>query len=198
MKKYKNYIIIALAVIAFCVSICFVPIDATRFIPAIESQVTKDLGIKIHIEKLILRFGPSLKVKAPVMHMMYEDGQKFGQFDNVKFFIPWSSLFKNDVVVKRLYADKLIVKVKSNDKYLPAFVEKLNAKDFNETPDVTLKSYSVCYYDKDLEKHFKLVGSDLNLAKLVNYKNLSVKTIGEFFFFFLKYISYDVSIFLNI
>ena len=27
---------------------------------------------------------------------------------------------------------------------------------------------------KDLEKHFKLVGSDLNLAKLVNYKNLSV------------------------
>ena len=174
MKKYKNYIIIALAVIAFCVSICFVPIDATRFIPAIESQVTKDLGIKIHIEKLILRFGPSLKVKAPVMHMMYEDGQKFGQFDNVKFFIPWSSLFKNDVIVKRLYADKLIVKVKSNDKYLPAFVEKLNAKDFNETPDVTLKSYSVCYYDKDLEKHFKLVGSDLNLAKLVNYKNISV------------------------
>ena len=117
MKKYKNYIITVLAVIVFCVSICFVPIDATRFIPAIESQVTKDLGIKIHIEKLILRFGPSLKVKAPVMHMMYEDGQKFGQFDNVKFFIPWSSLFKNDVVVKRLYADKLIVKVKSNDKY---------------------------------------------------------------------------------
>ena len=198
MKKYKNYIIIAFAVIAFCVSICFVPIDATRFIPAIESQVTKDLGIKIHIEKLILRFGPSLKVKAPVMHMMYEDGQKFGQFDNVKFFIPWSSLFKNDVVVKRLYADKLIVKVKSNDRYLPAFVEKLNAKDFNETPDVTLKSYSVCYYDKDLEKHFKLVGSDLNLAKLVNYKNLSVKTIGEFFINDKKYISYDVSIVPNI
>ena len=198
MKKYKNYIIIALAVIAFCVSICFVPIDATRFIPAIESQVTKDLGIKIHIEKLILRFGPSLKVKAPVMHMMYEDGQKFGQFDNVKFFIPWSSLFKNDVIVKRLYADKLIVKVKSNDKYLPAFVEKLNAKDFNETPDVTLKSYSICYYDKDLEKHFKLVGSDLNLAKLVNYKNLSVKTIGEFFINDKKYISYDVSIVPNI
>lgn len=198
MKKYKNYIITVLAVIAFCVSICFVPIDATRFIPAIESQVTKDLGIKIHIEKLILRFGPSLKVKAPVMHMMYEDGQKFGQFDNVKFFIPWSSLFKNDVVVKRLYADKLIVKVKSNDKYLPAFVEKLNAKDFNETPDVTLKSYSVCYYDKDLEKHFKVVGSDLNLAKLVNYKNLSVKTIGEFFINDKKYISYDVSIVPNI
>ncbi len=198
MKKYKNYIIIALAVIAFCVSICFVPIDATRFIPAIESQVTKDLGIKIHIEKLILRFGPTLKVKAPVMHMMYEDGQKFGQFDNVKFFIPWSSLFKNDVVIKRLYAGRLIVKVKSNDKYLPALVEKLNAKDFNETPDVTLKSYSICYYDKDLEKHFKLVGSGLNLAKLVNYKNLSVKTIGEFFINDKKYISYDVSIVPNI
>ena len=102
MKKYRNFIIIFFVVLAFCISICFVPIDATRFIPAIEAQVTKDLGVKIHIERLILRFGPSLKVKAPVMHIMYEDGQKFGQFDNVKFFIPWASLFKDDVIVKRL------------------------------------------------------------------------------------------------
>lgn len=198
MKKYRNYIIIALAIIAFCVSICFVPIDATRFVPAIEAQVTKDLGIKIHIEKLILRLGPSLKVKAPMMHMMYEDGQKFGQFDNVKFFIPWSSLFRNDVMVKRLYADKLIVKVKSNDKYLPALVERLNAKDFNETPNVTLRTYSVCYYDKDLEKHFKVNGTNLNLTKLINYKNLSFKAIGDFTINDKKYISYDISVVPNI
>ena len=198
MKKYRNYIIIALAIIAFCVSICFVPIDATRFVPAIEAQVTKDLGIKIHIEKLILRLGPSLKVKAPMMHMMYEDGQKFGQFDNVKFFIPWSSLFRNDVIVKRLYADKLIVKVKSNDKYLPALVERLNAKDFNETPNVTLRAYSVCYYDKDLEKHFKVNGTNLNLTKLINYKNLSFKAIGDFAINDKKYISYDISVVPNI
>lgn len=198
MKKYRNYIIIALAIIAFCVSICFVPIDATRFVPAIEAQVTKDLGIKIHIEKLILRLGPSLKVKAPTMHMMYEDGQKFGQFDNVKFFIPWSSLFRNDVIVKRLYADKLIVKVKSNDKYLPALVERLNAKDFNETPNVTLRTYSVCYYDKDLEKHFKVNGTNLNLTKLINYKNLSFKAIGDFAINDKKYVSYDISVVPNI
>ena len=70
MKKYRNYIISFVVILAFCISICFIPIDATRFIPSIESQVTKDLGIKIHIEKLILRLGPQLKVKAPVMHMM--------------------------------------------------------------------------------------------------------------------------------
>ena len=102
MKKYRNFIIIFFVVLAFCISICFVPIDATRFIPAIEAQVTKDLGVKIHIERLILRFGPSLKVKAPVMHIMYEDGQKFGQFDNVKFFIPWASLFKDYMLISSL------------------------------------------------------------------------------------------------
>ena len=48
MKKYRNFIIIFFVVLAFCISICFVPIDATRFIPAIEAQVTKDLGVKIH------------------------------------------------------------------------------------------------------------------------------------------------------
>ena len=102
MKKYKLYAVLSFIFIAFCVSICFIPIDASRLIPAIESQVTKDLGINIHIEKLILRLGPSLKVKAPTMHLLYRDGQKFGQFDNVKFFIPWSSLFHNDAVIKRL------------------------------------------------------------------------------------------------
>lgn len=198
MKKYKNYIIIGLALIAFCISICFVPIDASRLIPAIEKQVTKDMGIKIHIEKLILRFGPSLKVKAPVMHVMYEDGQKFGQFDNVKFFIPWSSLLKNDTVVKRIYADKFIVKASSTDKYLEGFICKLQEKDFEETPDVTFKNYSITYYDKALDKRYRIAGPNLELSKVLSFKNLKLKTIGEFFINDKKYMTYDVSVLPNI
>ena len=198
MKKYRNYIIAAFVILAFCISICFVPIDASRFIPAIESQVTKDLGINIHIEKLILRFGPSLKVKAPIMHMMYEDGQKFGQFDNVKFFIPWSSLLKNDVIVKRIYADKFIVKLNSDDKYLNDFVNRLKSKNFEETPNVTFKNYSVTYYDKDADKKYKLAGPNVELTKLVNYKNFKVCAMGEFLINDKKFISYDVSILPNI
>lgn len=198
MKKYKNYIIIGLAVIAFCVTICFVPIDASRLIPTIEKQVTKDLGINIHIEKLILRLGPTLKVKAPVMHVMYEDGQKFGQFDNVKFFVPWASLLKDDVTVKRIYADKFIVKVKSDDKYLNEFLEKIEQKDFDETPDVTFKNYSITYFDKELNKKYKLAGPYLEVAKVLNFKNLRLKTNGEFFINDKKYISYDVAVLPNI
>ena len=198
MKKYRNYIISFVVILAFCISICFIPIDATRFIPSIESQVTKDLGIKIHIEKLILRLGPQLKVKAPVMHMMYEDGQKFGQFDSVKFFIPWSSLFKNDVVIKRLYANKLIVKVSSNDKYLDNVLNKMQAKDFSEIPDMTLKGYSISYNDYKTNKVYKTSGSNLELSKVVSFENLRIKTLGEFFINDKKYLSYDVSILPNI
>ncbi len=198
MKKYKNYIISFVVILAFCVSICFIPIDATRFIPSIESQVSKDLGIKIHIEKLILRLGPQLKVKAPVMHMMYEDGQKFGQFDNVKIFIPWSSLFKNDVVVKRLYANKLIIKVSSNDKYLNDVMNKMQAKDFVEIPDMTLKSYSISYHDVKNDKVYKTTGNTLELSKVISFENLRVKTLGEFFINDKKYLSYDVSILPNV
>ena len=198
MKKYKNYIISLILIIAFCVSICFVPIDATRFIPSIESQVSKDLGINIHIEKLILRLGPQLKVKAPVMHMMYEDGQKFGQFDNVKFFIPWSSLFKDETVVRRLYANKLIIKINSNDKYIDNVVKKMESKDFSEIPDVTLKSYSILYNDVKTNKNYKLLGSNLELSKVLNFDNFKVKSLGEFFINEKKYISYDISIVPNV
>jgi len=197
-KKYKNLIIIFLVLLTFCISICFVPIDATRFIPAIEAQVTKDLGINIHIERLILRLGPSLKVKAPAMHIMYEDGQKFGQFDNVKFFIPWSSLFKDDVIVKRLYADKFIVKTASNDKYMNSFLEKLKSKDFNEIPDVTLKSYSLSYFDAAKDKKYKISGNGLELAKVLNYENLRLKSNGEFSINDKKYLTFDVSILPNV
>ncbi len=197
-KKYRNLLIIFLVLLAFCISICFIPIDATRFIPEIESQVTKDLGVKIHIERLILRLGPSLKVKAPVMHLMYEDGQKFGQFDNVKFFIPWSSLIKDDVIVKRLYADKFIVKAASNDKYMNEFIEKLKTKDFNEIPDITLKNYSIGYYDASNDKKYKLSGLGLELAKVVNYENLKLKSTGEFSINNKKYLTYDISILPNI
>lgn len=197
MKKYKNYIIALFAITAFCISICFVPIDASRFIPTIEKQVTKDLGIQIHIEKLILRFGPSLKVKAPVMHMMYEDGQKFGQFDNVKFFIPWSSLFKNDAVVKRIYADKFIIKANSNDKYLEEFLGKLKDKEFEETPNVTFKNYSITYYDQKADKKYKLAGPSVEITKLTNYKNYKAAAMGEFLINDKKYISYDLSILPN-
>ena len=137
MKKYRVYIFAFLLLAGLLVSVCFIPINASKLIPEVEAQVSKDLGIQIHIEKLILRFGPSLKLKAPVMHMMYSDGQKFAQFDNVRFVIPWSVIIKKDnVILKRIYADKFIVKVNSDDEYLQALIDKLKGKDFNETPDV--------------------------------------------------------------
>ena len=77
MKKYSKYLIILTCIIAVLVSICFIPINATKLIPVIEKQVEKDLGVNIHVERLILRVGPFIKLKAPIMHVTYEDGQKF-------------------------------------------------------------------------------------------------------------------------
>ena len=197
-KKYKYIIISFVVLLAFCISICFVPINATRFIPLIETQVTRELGVKIHIERLILRLGPSLKVKAPAVHIMYADGQKFGQFSNVKFFIPWSALIKNDIVIKRLKADKFIVKVNSEDKYLPDVLNRLKAKDFNEIPDVKLKGYSIAYNDTKAQKTYRINGSNMELTKVINFENIQVKAIGEFLVNDKKYLSYDVSVLPNI
>ena len=197
MKRYRKYFIVAFVVIAFCISICFIPFDASRFIPEVENQVAKDLGIKIHIERLIFRFGPSMKVKAPVMHMMYEDGQKFGQFNNVKFFLPWSAIFKkDDVIVKKIYADKFILKVNSNDKFLPQILEKLENKEFSESPNITLKNYNMTYTDEG--KRYKIAGSNLEIIKILNYKNYKLITNGEFFINDKPYIAYDFYIVPNI
>ena len=198
IKKYRKYIITLILIIAMCVSICFIPIDATRFIPVVEKQFQQDLGVQVHIERLIFRFGPALKIKAPVMHILYEDGQKFGQVDNVKFFVPWSTLFKSDVAVKRIYADKLILKTSSNDKYLPKLLEKLNATEYDAYPNISMHDYMIQYTIADKNKQYKIKGKNLELTKLENYKNLKLVSDGQFYINDKEYITYNLSIAPNI
>ena len=54
MKKYKKYFIGLILVIILCISICFIPIDATRFVSEVEKQAMQELGVDVHIDKLIL------------------------------------------------------------------------------------------------------------------------------------------------
>ena len=156
MKRYKNYIILAIILVVLCISVCFIPIDATRFIPVVAEQAKQELGVQVHIEKLIFRFGPSLKIKAPVMHIMYEDGQKFGQLNNVKFYVPWSTLVRDNVYVKRIYADKFILKVNSDDKYFAQLLEKLNSKEYDLYPNIKFNNYSITYRLSDKNKDYSL------------------------------------------
>ena len=147
------------------------PINATGLVPAVEEQISKDLGIKVHIEKLIFRFGPSLKVKAPIMHLLYEDGQKFGQFNDIKIFIPWSALFTHDVTINRIHAANFIIKLNSQDKYLPPLLEKLQQKDFKEIPDLYLKNYTFLYNDKNEGINYPTPEQALENLKAEGYKN---------------------------
>lgn len=194
MKKYSKYIITALIILAALITVCFIPISASKLIPTIEDQVSKDLGIKVHIEKLILRVGPFLKVKAPIVHMMYENGEKFGQVDNAKFYIPWTSLLKKDPVVDTLYANKLIIKVSSDDKYLPEVLANLQKKDIDETPNVHIKSYSIDYKNKTENDRYQIKGQALELNRVAGYKSLRLNTNGAFSINDKKYISYDLAI----
>ena len=192
MRKYSKYLIIGLCLLVALVTVCFIPISASKLIPVLEEQVTKDLGVKVHIERLILRVGPFLKVKAPIMHVMYEDGQKFAQLDNVKFYISWSSFFKNSPSVNSMQARKLTVRVMSDDKYLQNFVEKLQQKDFNDNPNIKLKEYKFSYLNKTNNDAYTFEGHNLELDKIPSYKNYKLKTNGSFFINSQKHISYDV------
>ncbi|MCM1004017.1 MAG: hypothetical protein NC408_06720 [Candidatus Gastranaerophilales bacterium] len=194
MKKYSKYLIASLCILAFLITLCFIPINASKLIPTIEKQVASELGVKIHIERLILRVGPLIKVKAPIMHVMYEDGQKFAQFDTVKFYIPWTSLIKKNPTIKTLEAKRLTVRVNSDDKYLNSLVEKLQAKDMSETPDFRLKNYNISYKNKESNNNYNLDGQALELNKVPNFKNFKINTVGNFSIDNKQYISYDLSI----
>lgn len=194
MKKHSTIIIVVIAILAALISACFIPINAPRLIPVIEKQVSNELGIKIRIDKLILRVGPCLKVKAPIMHLLYEDGQKFGQFDNVKFYISWFSLIKKDVNPEKIYANNLIIRTSSEDKYLLPLLSKLSSRNVSETPNLQLKNYNITYFNKKQNERYNMEGQSLLIDKIPNYKNFKLSTTGAFSINDKKYVSYDVSL----
>ena len=198
MKRYKTLIITLIVIVACLISVCFIPIDATRFIPIVEKQFQQDLGVDVHIEKLIFRFGPSLKIKAPAIHLMYKDGQKFGQLNNVKFFVPWKTLFRDDIYVKRIYADKLILKTGSKDKYLNELIEKIQSREYDLYPNLILHNYSILYTDSAKNKQYQIKGDYLELTKIENFKNIKLITDGQFYINDKKYITYNLSVIPNI
>lgn len=194
MKKYSKYLIAGFCVIAFLITMCFIPINASKLIPTIEKQVASELGVNIHIDRLILRVGPLIKVKAPIMHMMYEDGQKFAQFDSVKFYIPWTSLIKKNPTIHTLEAKRLTVRVNSDDKYLNKLLDRLQAKDVSETPYIHLKNYSISFNNKKDNNNYNLTGQALEISKIPNFKNFRLNTIGSFSIDDKQYITYDLSV----
>ena len=183
-----------LIIIAFCISICFVPIGISRLIPTIEKQINEEYGIKVSINKLILRIGPSLKIKAPIMHIMSDKDTKFAQFDNVRFIIPWSSFLKKETKVKRIYANKLIVKTESDSEIFETLPQKFSSTKLEEIPNILLKNYSFTYFDKNSKRKYQLSGTDFDLNKNKNFKNFKIKTLGEFSINERKFISYDLTL----
>lgn len=198
MKKYGKYILLSIIIVMTLVLVCFIPIRVSKLIPIIEERVSTNIGAKVHIDKLVLRLGPSIKLKTPIMHVMYEDGQKFAQFDSVKFYVPWYSLLKNEPKLNSINAKKLTVRIESDDKYLSNIFDKLNNQEINNAPNIYLKSYKVSYKDAKSKNTYTFDGQGLLLNKLKKYKSFKINTSGALLIGNVKYINYDVTLVPNI
>ena len=194
MKKYKNYVITLLIILTAFAVLCFIPISASKMIPVVEKQVAENLGADVHLEHLVLRIGPKLKAKTPIVHLMYEDGQKFAQMDSVKFYIPWGSVLKNKPIVKTLQAKNLTVRVNSDDKFLPELLNNISNKDYSELPNIDLKNYKISYLNKNNGEIYTFSGSEMILNKLIGCKNFKLVTKGDLQIDGTQYINYDISI----
>lgn len=192
MKKIGKYIIIAFVILSMMISVCFIPISATKLIPLVENQIKEELGLKVHIERLILRVGPCIKLKAPVVHVLFEDGHKFAQIDNAKFYVSLASLIKQNPRIFSIKARRLMLRVASDNEALKSLIKKMQEKSFEDAPNVYLKEYNFSYLNKSNNDKYNLSGQLLNLEKNTSYKTYKVKTNGALSINNNKYIGYDV------
>ena len=193
MKKYSLYIYITLIVLFIFTTVCFIPIRASKLIPILEENILEDYGINAHVERLILRIGPHLKVKAPTMLLMLEDGERFAQLDNVKFYIPWSSFFKEKPEISKLQAKRISVNIDSDEKKYNNILKKIEANT-SSFPNIYLKEYNFTYYNREKDEKYLLNGQTLELVKTNGYKNYKIKTSGHLGINSQNYLTYDLII----
>jgi hypothetical protein len=197
MKKYSKYIII-LFLITFLISLCFIPISVSRFIPLVEEQVKEELGVNAHIDRLIMQVGPSLKLKTPIVHITYADGNKFAQFNGVKFYIPWISIIKKQPRIETLQAKKVSIRISSADEHLEDLLKNFENKEFKLIPNMKFKNYKLSYLNEENNDNYILEGHGLFINKIPSFENLEIKTNGDFSINSKKYITYDVHLIPNI
>ena len=197
MKKYSKYIVIIL-MISMLISLCFVPISVSRFIPFVEGQVKEQLGVNAHIDRLILQIGPSLKLKTPIVHVTYSDGSKFAQFNAVKLYLPWSSIIKKQPRAEYIQAKKVDIRLSSNDSGLNSLLDNIEKNEFKSLPNLKFKNYKFSYLNEDSNDNYILEGHNLSINKIVPQENFEIKTIGEFSINSKKHINYDIHLIPNI
>lgn len=191
MKKYNKILLTILIFVSFLVSICFIPIGISSFIPLVEEQVEKDLGFKIHIEKLVMRLGPSIKVKAPIVHLLYKDGQKFAQLNNVKFYITWKPLIKKTFNIKKIKAKRFNARFISDDENLIALLDNLT-NNTTFCPDIKFNDYKLSILNKVDNNYYILEGQHFNLHKSLWNNKFKIKANGALFVNTYKHITYDL------
>lgn len=194
IKKLNKIIIIIFSIVAFLISICFIPINASKFIPLLEESVSEELGVDVHVDRLIMRVGPYLKIKAPTMALTFENGQKFAQFDNVKFYISWLSILKNKPELSKLQSRKLNIDLLSDDMYLIDLIKKLNSKEIKSIPNTRINTYNISYFNKSTRDKYFLEGSFLELLKIANCNSFQLVTVGNLGINSTKYVNYDLRI----
>ncbi|MBQ7764700.1 hypothetical protein IJ384_04965 [bacterium] len=192
LKKYRKIIFIVFFLVAFFTTICFIPIRASKLIPIIEEQITSELGVNAHLDKLVLRFGPNLKVKAPIVHVTYKNGEKFAQFNNVKFYIPWSSLFKNNFKVNSIKAKKISLRLNLDDENLDSLLKQFEKQNLSVLPYIYLDAYTITFKEsKNSTNSYTLVGQSFDLKDRIGAKSIRVKAKGNLNINSDKFITYD-------
>ncbi len=180
MKKTGKFLIILFFILALLVSICFVPIRVSVLIPRIEEQVQKDFGVNLHIERLILRLGPCLKLKAPKAYVFDKQGQKIAQFDTLKLYISWHALLKRHPDVKKFEAKNLILEFSSNNEEITDFINKIDKNLAKKAPNFHFKDYAFIYIDQDKNRKYTFKGHSLDLQKIKPWNSYKLKSKGNF------------------
>ena len=178
IKKYKIIITIFLILLTVLTTVSFIPISSSKLIPVIKKQIYAEYGVDAHIDKLILRVGPIIKIKAPIVHLMYKDGQKFAQLNTVKIYLTWAEIMKNNPMPYSISAKSLYTRFNSDDKELLNLFNNFKGKKIVKCPNILIKDYKISYFNKENNDKYLISGPELYLNKLLKPFNIKISRIA--------------------
>ena len=191
MKKVVIGIIILFAAI---IALCFIPFNANKFIPIVEKQVQDKYGINAHLDKLILKIGPSIILKSPSINLSYNNNSNFADIYGIKIKLAIFPLIKKELQIKEVRIDNIQTNLEidaHNNLILMKYIKQQKAEGIIDK--LRIKKYNITLTNITKEK-YSFTGSELIISDFIPNNKVKIATTGKLIINDIPHINYDLSI----
>ena len=176
------------------ISICFIPFNVDKLIPILKTEIQNQLGVKVELNKLILKIGPEIIIKSPDVNLSSKNVGEFAKIKGLKIKIDIFALISKEIKINEIRIDYINSTCKFDKTGNLILLKDLKQQNkSNKINKIRLKKYIHNLID-DNNNNYIFKGSEMQISDFDPTNSVKFEAKGEIIIDGKKHIEYDTLI----